>query len=262
MKKKLIIIILFLISISILFYLGKNEKGYNKDTNYIKKCELINLKNINKIINKDKSGAYLNPFDNEKCFLLSFGNNVNFNHNDIIIDDNGKYSVLYYLNNIDDVLTYHYKQNEYTYDFIKYSRKSSSYKNFEMNMNFIEIYKKYADFIIFYHEIYHLNNFKFNMNEEDKLKEEINADIFALLLILHFNDINKEEFLELIEIVKELRIKSYSVEIKYTRLLENNNFDNLLDDYKNNFKKLNKKVKEIKEIKEILKIKKDLEIER
>ena len=42
---------------------------------------------------------------------------------------------------------------------------------------------------------------------------------FALLLILHFNDINKEIF-RIGEIVKRIRIKSYSVEIKYTRLLK------------------------------------------
>lgn len=198
MTKKIIITFSF-----ILFSAFSNAE--NND--YTENCDVFNFSTANKIREISINGLYINPFKKNECFFLLFNENDFFDQS--IISEKHKDATLLQMalfNKIKNIAvrTVLLKELDLSFNFMRFARDGSSYKYYSFHMENYEIYKKYGDMLIFFHEVFHLQNQ--NKNEAT----EYVADLFALFNIIKYSNITQDELIELADVSNMLRERSFS----------------------------------------------------
>ncbi len=194
---------IFFIVFFLIFFSGVSSAS---EKDYKISCKPFDLYSSIRIKENSLNGLYYHPFKSDSCFFLLFEEDNFFDiedinedyHNDIIV----QFSIFNTIKNL-SVRTVHVDTKNKIFSFMRFSRKSSVYKNAEYHMELFEEYGLHADTQIFYHEIFHLSD------DENLENSEIYADVFGLLNVLKFSNIGYEDFYNLTDTVKTLRFTSY-----------------------------------------------------
>lgn len=174
-------------------------------------CNHFDLDNYKTILDKQISGLYKNPFNNN-CFLMNFGNK-NEELISLIPTDNPNIVsyVLVYLE-YDSLFVSHIhdkEKNEY-FNLFNFNQESQGMRLMNSMLFRNKVIQEYSPEIFFLHEIYHLKE----LEARDYRYDEIYSDIFAALLISKINNFNKDKTLNLIQNLSDLRINSLDPKFK------------------------------------------------
>ena len=222
--------------------------AFNKDNMFLSECNEFSMANSLDVFKSLKSGVYIHPFLEKKCFLLSFDKDKYLKRD--IIYPSAKNSLFYKFFNSRFVGALKLKvSDKYSYDLVKYDMKSSQYSYFKYQMDNFDIYFTYGDEIIFIHEIFHIA--QKGIKSSSYADKEIYSDLASLIYVLRNTSMSESEFIELLNVVRYLRYEKYLTISKASIAKKNDKFKYIEEKAKHDFNKFYMRIMEINTFLEI-----------